>query len=397
MQKRIIILIAVFIALFSVSLTALAEAMVMNLRGGDSIEINCDGSKLNLTRINTKKIKAECKGSASAPTNTPVPATNTPVPQATNTPTPTSGGDLAGKECPAWVHDQHVVEGPDGNMYPTWHPQIDPQYSCYFTHEHGADPRSSNIFTQMPTFGYIAKLSGMSMPHEGYKVFVLNRGTTSEGKTAPDDHLLYFHMGTAGVGRYTNQFHEFGYAYIGDRGEFRVTGLADTGGNDLVGSTCSNPRKGGRDFSTVGCNDSYEIWNNVHFSIIHPNDPFKDPMHVRLYISGSVAAFDPITTRDPNDSSRLLYTAAYRNPNQNIDPLSSQSPYRGCNREGYFGPNYFNNANRSTTYWTDVYGKVQSGSGPGLLEQFVSASNSTDNRIFKYREPFCGPNIHAPN
>ena len=42
--------------------------------------------------------------------------------------------------CPAWVHDQYTVQGFDGKTYPTWHPQVDPVYWCYFSHEHGSRP-----------------------------------------------------------------------------------------------------------------------------------------------------------------------------------------------------------------------------------------------------------------
>lgn len=36
--------------------------------------------------------------------------------------TPATIGSLAGSPCPASVHDKYVVAGPDGKMYPTWHP-----------------------------------------------------------------------------------------------------------------------------------------------------------------------------------------------------------------------------------------------------------------------------------
>src|SRR5438067_7518874 len=49
---------------------------------------------------------------------------------------------VAGQMCPSWVHDQYVTVGPDGKTYATWHPPVDPQYGCYFGHEHGADPRT---------------------------------------------------------------------------------------------------------------------------------------------------------------------------------------------------------------------------------------------------------------
>ena len=53
---------------------------------------------------------AEQGGVPSAPPSVPA-GQATPVPNET---------------CPAWVHDQYVTTGPDGRIYPTWHPQIDP-------------------------------------------------------------------------------------------------------------------------------------------------------------------------------------------------------------------------------------------------------------------------------
>src|SRR4051794_40576652 len=80
-----------------------------------------------------------------------------------------------GQPCPAWVHDRYVTTGPDGRLYPTWHPPIDPEFGCLFGHEHGADPRSSRADPSLPAFGYAAALMGMQEPHQGFKVFVINQ------------------------------------------------------------------------------------------------------------------------------------------------------------------------------------------------------------------------------
>ena len=57
-----------------------------------------------------------------------------PVPAGNTTPQPN-------ELCPVWVHDDgYQVEGPDGEMYGSWHPQIDPTYWCHFGHEHGSNP-----------------------------------------------------------------------------------------------------------------------------------------------------------------------------------------------------------------------------------------------------------------
>ena len=61
------------------------------------------------------------------------------------TPTPTpavpSGHDLPRPNayCPDWVAERYTVRL-GGKVYPTWKPQIDPVYWCYFGNEHGSDP-----------------------------------------------------------------------------------------------------------------------------------------------------------------------------------------------------------------------------------------------------------------
>jgi hypothetical protein len=51
--------------------------------------------------------------------------------------------------CPAALHDRFAVVGPDGRRYPTWHPPtvVDPATGrpCTFGHEHGRDPRGSDL------------------------------------------------------------------------------------------------------------------------------------------------------------------------------------------------------------------------------------------------------------
>jgi hypothetical protein len=306
----------------------------------------------------------------------------------------------AGQACPTWVHDRYVTKAPDGKTYPTWHQAIDPRSGCYFGHEHGADPRRSGANSTLPAFGYAAAQMGMTEPHEGFKVFVLNAGQTSDnGSTITADYRLVFHMGTSGTGRYSQQFHSLQYDYVARDGTgryARVNGMADTGPTALDGSTCSTPRQGAKDFSTLDCPDTYEIWNNIHFQIIHPDDPYTDFMHTRLTVTASTAVFDPVLTRDPTDNSRLVYTQAVKG-DPSVDPLSTAAWFRGCQREAYGGPNYWNNAGQPTVYYTDPLGRVQSGPGPGVIKQQVSALNSTRNEAFKLRQDFCGDGVHAPN
>jgi hypothetical protein len=313
---------------------------------------------------------------------------------------------VAGQLCPQWLHDTYATTGPDGKTYPTWHPPVDPQYGCDFGHEHGADPRSAHIYTQMPPFGYAAATMGMTEPHAGFKVFVLNAGDSGEaGNLAQLDALVVFHMGTGGVARYTQEFHSF-QLDLADRGgsasSAHVTGMTDTGPTSQNGSTCDNPRRGAKDFSTLGCPDSYEIWNFTKFQVIHPSDPFTGIDQTRFGMVPSFAAFDPITTRDPADNTRLVYTEDVRQNPGNLIGISATSPdayFQGCRREFYAGPFYFHNAGQATVYYTDAMGLV-SPNGPDAqhpIMQQVSATTASLTSSFKKRTDYCGNTIRPPN
>jgi hypothetical protein len=412
----------VLVAVIGMPIASWAAQQFFALAPGDSLTVSCD-TRLS-GRVRGKQSVIECiPGTVvTQPTATQIAATATALPptatqaiptatQAIPTatalpptavlPTATPSGQqqpVAGQQCPDWVHDQYVVVGPDGNTYRTWHPPVDQQYGCYFGHEHGADPRTSRADNTMPAFGYAGALAGFNEPHEAFKVFVLNAGQVADdGRQITADYRFVFHMGTSRPGRFTTQFHSMEYDYIARDGtgrEAHAYGMADTG--TARGSTCDSPRKGGRDFATLGCADPYEIWT-FQFSIAHPQDEWRDPQHVRAYLSGSVAAFDPITTRDPADETRLIFTQDYLRPGSGIDPRSPQAEFQGCNREAYGGPNFWANAGKPTVYYTDPYGNVQPGPGPGLIEQRISAVESRTNEIFKYPQSFCGNSIRFPN
>lgn len=335
----------------------------------------------------------------------PVTATNPPSNSGTaGKPTP-----QAGQPCPTWVHDQYVTTGPDGKTYATWHPPVEPQYGCYFGHEHGADPRTSRANSTLPAFGYAAAQMGMVEPHEGYKVFVMNAGdpvdSNTPNKVSDEDVRIVFHMGTSGIGRFTQEFHSMQYDIVDYRtGESaHVNGMGDTGPTERDGATCDYPRKGAKDFSTLGCADTYEIWDAVRFQILDPHDPFTGLTESRFATIPSIAVFDPITSRDPSNNGHLLYTQAIKpNPANlfGVDPTSPQAYFLGCRREFYSGPVFWNNANRPTVYWTDALGRVSANNqldAAHPIRQEISASSGTTPVIYKDRRDYCGDGIHTPN
>lgn len=62
------------------------------------------------------------------------------------------------------VHNTYSVIGPDGKRYPTWHPPVvtlSNGVTCSFGHEHGRNPRDSEIFRQAQEyFAYDANQNG---------------------------------------------------------------------------------------------------------------------------------------------------------------------------------------------------------------------------------------------
>ena len=337
-----------------------------------------------------------------APTFTSVPPTATAAPPtATSIPPtaiPTTGpgtnpAPVAGQLCPAWVHDRNTTVAPDSLTYPTWHPQVDPEFGCYFDHEHGADPRTSLADPSLPAFGYINAFVHQDHiahePHNGFKVFVVNKGTTNdEGRTATVSTRIVAHMGTGGPARFDNQFHSLEFDLVANDGHYvHVQGMADTGG---VGSICNSPRQG----KTVmilpglGCDrDSpYEIWQ------------FKLNIGGKVTVLVAAAVFDPITVMNPADHTQLLYTAEVFASRANEAPF--MPPFAGCDRESYSGPVYWYNQGGSTVYYTDPMGMIVNA---GPLKQEVSAHKdigipmNQDQTQMKLRVNFCAPGLGPKN
>jgi hypothetical protein len=101
--------------------------------------------------------------------------------------------------CPAWVHDQYVAVGPDGQTYRTWHSQIDPRYWCYFGHEHGSNPAYFHA-DYKPLYGYSAsKHPNMEEAHNGFKsLHVVSGGY---------NWFWTIHMGSSGTKRICTEHH----------------------------------------------------------------------------------------------------------------------------------------------------------------------------------------------
>lgn len=315
------------------------------------------------------------------PSVTPSPTPNasvSPTPMASVMTTPPTGGsgaifgvvgiDTLGT-CSAQVHDKYVTTGPDGKLYRTWHPVKDPS-GCTFAHEHGDDPATSTIFAGTVPFGYVAAQLDppMDEPHVGFKCFVHNKGQKNdEGSAMLHDTYFCFHMGTGGPARFTARFHSLDFHMTSASGyKLNVQGMADIGN---VGTICNNPRQR-RTVQGFGCllDSPYEIWEDVL--------QIRNKGSVVASAIVSTAVFDPITSMDPADLSRTVYTWSDEAQQKIFKFNDPRNNYRGCNREAYSGPVNWYNRGASQTYYTDPYGNVVDG---GVLKQEISAINTSQN------------------
>ena len=134
--------------------------------------------------------------------------------------------------CTKAQHDAYAVQGPDGKVYPTWHPPTGPG-GCSFGHEHGRDPSGSDLHddTEGLPFGVANEMLAISDPanprdedHFGHKVEWANdidlefRGAGSAIFTVKCDVLTKFHQGTHSKDAFTNNVHELIYHIRCDNG-----------------------------------------------------------------------------------------------------------------------------------------------------------------------------------
>lgn len=169
--------------------------------------------------------------------------------------------------CPADLHRSYSVVGPDGKLYPTWHPPVvtDPATgrSCTFGHEHGDNPADSDIYGWVSSFlsspeytdragipfGYVSEalddFAGEHADHVtrhednvGHKIIVRNnvrlvaaspRGylRDSVGQPISCDYLIKVHQGSHSADATINNAHELLYA------------VRCTDGTELISSTMS--------------------------------------------------------------------------------------------------------------------------------------------------------------
>jgi hypothetical protein len=341
-------------------------------------------------------------------TGGPVVRKSPPAPPPPAPPPPTSGNPIFGSvdpailgNCSSATHDKWSVDGGDGLRYRTWHPQVDPS-GCVFAHEHGDNPalmKNAEIAAVPVKFGYIGRRhpsasepNGHDEAHEGFKVFIANPGDVSDEQRV---NRVYsrsvFHMGTGGPKRFTMQHHSAEIRLI--HPEFGLKAftqlMMDTGASHTVCNPRANtPTKDVMQLnSPCKLTSGYEIWGTTQAVRISGREAYRS--------FATPAVFDPITVRNPSNAAELVYA---------WDPRMAASKvinhdwswFRGCERESYAQPGYWNNKLGSTTYYTDPMGNQVAATSPYALLQVISQSQSvgapaTNDGMhqFKLRRNYC--------
>ena len=307
-------------------------------------------------------------------------------------------------------HDNFTVSGGDGFRYRVWHPQCpviqNGVLRCY-AHEHGDDPATiGDAWVKSMwdgRFGYAARRykhhpgepDGHLEAHEGFKVFVANKGDTNdEGRVNRTWTLAYVHMGTFRPGRFNTEPHSGSLAsrhdFPGDQ-EMRLKFhlLLETGGTDVV----CDPRHDApiKDVMALGSrcllNSPYEIWGMTQ--TIREAGASQEIARVFQ----TPASFRPVTVLNPANRTEVVYADDPRVAAIKRFPGDNWSGFKDDVRETYAQNPYLYTGNRTTDiYWTDPTGLVVPSTDPNAIQQYVqrginriSLPSTQDNLQFKMK------------
>lgn len=147
--------------------------------------------------------------------------------------------------CTKEQHDAYFVIAPDGKKYPTWHPPIDPVSGCSFGHEHGRDPRGSELWRARQiqhAFYFDANRNGVMDPEEeavaglpfGYAAERTNEYLAAKGLPAHrhEDHVghkVEWANGEPDIATHGSSTDATGGVWVGRNNHLTGTVSPDTG------------------------------------------------------------------------------------------------------------------------------------------------------------------------
>ena len=161
--------------------------------------------------------------------------------------------------CTPEIHNQYSVVGPDGMLYPTWHPPVDPETGCSFGHDHGRDPSGSALYDEVGPipFGYANEALEIYAPqgprhedHVGHKIewendmeMKFGDGISAGLFSVQCDVLTKLHQGSHSKDAFTNNLHELAYHIsCSDGTELHLTIIAAIGEPGEFVASCDRDR-----------------------------------------------------------------------------------------------------------------------------------------------------------
>lgn len=352
--------------------------------------------------------------------------------------------------CTKAQHDAYQTVGPDGLVYPTWHPPVDPS-GCTFGHEHGRDPRESDLYPiigDVP-FGLaneaLVAFEGRMPRHEdhvGHKIEWVNNARFGGGGRVLDcDALVKIHQGSHSADAFANNVHEVAYHLICDDGtRIHFTSMVPIGVAGEFNSACAQPpiimgsanppdspsSVGSRRIPTRQCIDAKiaggpRSWVNYGHALTETwaVDPIASSKeHGRIaylamysYVSGPARYFDPATgalrrtldicyeVEDPKDGRNMGECKSVRN--SGITRWDQPgSPFAGTSRVLSWNQPILTNEGGPEVIYTDPFGKGgQTEPFPGSIRQYFASINNGGRQLGGPRisANYMAPGVRAPN
>ena len=363
--------------------------------------------------------------------------------------------------CTKEQHDAYSVVGPDGKLYPTWHPPVDATTGCTFGHEHGRDPRGSDLYRlvgDMP-LGVANEALETWDPanprredHVGHKIdwendvpMRVNTGVASAILEVTCDVLVKLHQGTHSKDAFTNNLHEMVYhircndgaeahltfmAAIGTPGEFVRSCNHEEHVRVGVATPANSPNGGGkRIVPDVGCVEQFLVNNAGSTS------DFGTGLHESWQTSNSIKTADGHALASFDPYFQVKFPSRYYDPSQTslvgrpIDlcflPIARarggacqesirngattgvayddpRSAFNGVQRHVDINSIHLSNRNGPNVWYTDPFGRGgKTEPFPGSVRQVLSKVDNSGLRIsgpaIGFDRYYGGLKTHAPN
>lgn len=355
----------------------------------------------------------------------------------------------AGDDCTVTIHDQFSTIGPDGKRYPTWHPPVDPASGCSFGHEHGRDPRGSDLYARSGPipFGYANERLDLHDPagrrhedHVGHKIEWENDVDFSAGDglggffSITCDVLTKLHQGTHSKDAFTNNLHELVYMIrcsdgtemyvtlltaIGRPGEFKRScdgtviqaGTATPANSPVGGGQRKIPDRecilrhllvpaGSSSNDHSALHESWETHSQVKRADGHTLASFDPYFQVFLPSRFHDPALGNLTGRpiaacyevEPNGDRARGGACQQSTANGTLADVTWDDPrsrFNGIRRKVDINSNRINNLDGPSWWYTDPFGRnARPEPFPGAIRQWIARVNN--DRAFNFNGPTIG-------